>query len=190
MPAINAVVEAISIKEMPSPDKFGNTHRANLKIGEDWFSYGTVKKPQINIKTNGEWNELQKGMEVEFMYDVNGDFKNIKKQSFSITNTAGGQPAQQHTQSAPPTQGSAPQRGVNVNPAEVGQCLNLAAEVLKYSGDDLTNPDKVKVAIQWYKRTSQLFTTLYPVVDVEETLQEKPASKKKATPEVEYDDDI
>tara|TARA_R100000541_G_scaffold6156_1_gene13635 strand:+ start:86 stop:451 length:366 start_codon:yes stop_codon:yes gene_type:complete len=90
MPAINAVVEAISIKEMPAPDKFGNTHRSNIKVGEDWFSYGTLKKAQINIKTNGEWNELQKGMEVEFMYDVKGDFKNIKKQSFSITDTSGG----------------------------------------------------------------------------------------------------
>ena len=81
MPSINAAVEAISVKEMPEVDRYGNTHRANLKIGDDWFSYGAVKKPEINIKTGDSWTQLEKGMEVEFMYDVNGDWKNIKKKT-------------------------------------------------------------------------------------------------------------
>ena len=50
----------------------------------------------------------------------------------------------------------------------------------------MTNPDKAKEAIQWYKRSQQLFTSLYPSVGTEET--PKPQSKPKAaTPQ--YDDD-
>ena len=76
-----------------------------------------------------------------------------------------------------------------MNPAEVGQCLNLAAEVMKYSAEDLINPDKVVEAIQWYKRTRQLFSSLYPTVDVEEKLPEKKKAKPTKAPEVQYDDD-
>lgn len=183
MPSINAQVEAISIKEMPSPDKYGNSHRANIKVGEDWFSYGALKKPQIDIKSGGEWHELQKGMEVEFMYDVNGDFKNIKRQSFTITNTESAAPAPK-----PKTGGTQVPKNDNfVNPAEIGQCMNLAAEVLKFSGDDMLNPDKAVEAIQWYKRSRQLFTSMYPTVDTEDN---KPPFKTQETQETqdEYDD--
>ena len=44
MPAINAVVQAISIKEMPAPDKFDNTHRAAIKIDEVFWG----NTPKVN----------------------------------------------------------------------------------------------------------------------------------------------
>lgn len=190
MPACSGIIEAISVKEMPQPDRFGNTHRANLKIGEDWFSYGTIKKPVINIKDGANWVELQKGMGVEFMFDKNGDFSNVKKQSFTITNKEGAQaPAPRQQQSAPKQQS---QGGSFVNPAEVGQCLNLAAEVLKLSGEDLVNPVKVKEAIAWYKGVRELFTELYPSVEAKGA--EKPKNKAAPKPKVEdeppFDEDM
>tara|TARA_R100000541_G_scaffold6156_1_gene13636 strand:+ start:468 stop:656 length:189 start_codon:yes stop_codon:yes gene_type:complete len=60
---------------------------------------------------------------------------------------------------------------------------------MKYSAEDLINPDKVVEAIQWYKRTRQLFSSLYPTVDVEEKLPEKKKAKPTKAPEVQYDDD-
>ena len=192
MPAVNGSVDVVSIKEMNEADRFGNTHRASLKIvGEDkWYSYGTIKKPEINIKTNGNWNQLQKGMEVEFMYDQNGDFSNIKKQSFSITNAEGGVPSAP----APQQQAQQPKQSTQgksfVNPAEVGQCLNLAADVLQLGEEDLLDPVKVKGAIQWYKEVRELFSTLYPTVEITtEAVKEAVKAPTKAKPKAKTFDE-
>ena len=180
MPHLNSTIEAIAIKPLAQPDNYGNTFRVGMKFGEDWYSYGTIKKDQLDVKVGQEWVTVTKGMEVEFMYKVNGDFKNVDKKSFTITNQEGGvapRPSQQA-----PQQGAPASRGSNVNPAEVGQCLNLAVECLGFTEADCVNPDKVVVAIQWYKRTRQLFSSLYPTVDLEEELPKekpKPVAKKK-----------
>ena len=191
MPAINGTVEFLSIKEMAKPDNYENTHRASIKIGDKWYSYGTIKKDKVNIKTGDSWTELQKGMEVEFMFDQNGDFANIKKKTFSITDASGA------VASAPPkSTGQAPAGSYTpnksgfVNPAEIGQCLNLAADVLKLDGTALLNPEKVTEAISWYKEVRALFNELYEGVELKPKEQPKP--KKKPTPVVEdgYDDEV
>lgn len=188
MPAIsNQVIEAISIKEMPQPDTYGNTYRANFKIGEDWYSYGAIKKDAINVKVGSDWVQLQKGMTVEFMYQQNGDWKNVNKKSFTITDASGGQaPAPKQQQSSTPKQQSG--GGSFVNPAEVGQCLNLAAEVLKLKKADLTSPEKVKEAIAWYKEVRELFTELYPTVEA--SSKPKPKAKPPVEDEPPFDKDI
>lgn len=183
MPAINGNVEAVSIKEMPNEDSYGNTHRASLKLDGQWYSYGTIKKSEINIKTGDSWTQLAKGMQVEFMYDLNGDFKNIKKKTFSITDATSAPPPIQQPQQAYAT--TAPARRGNVNPAEVGQCMNLAESVLGYSGKDLLNPEKVTEAIAWYKEVRVLFTELYEGVPI----KEKAAKIAPPPPSNNYDDD-
>lgn len=183
MPSIQSVVEAISIKPLGQPDQYGNAFRASLKLGEQWYSYGSIKKEAINVKTGGEWVQLLKGMEVEFMYDVNGDFKNIKKQSFTITNLEGGiaaAPVPQQQQSTPQAAKGAPTKPF-VNAAEIGQCLNLAVQVLGLGAKECLNDKEVVKAIQWYKATREKFTVLYPTV----TLEEVP--KKEAPPTPDYD---
>jgi hypothetical protein len=197
MPHLNATIEAIAIKPLAQPDNYGNTFRVGMKFGEDWYSYGTIKKDQLDVKVGNDWVTVTKGMEVEFMYKVNGDFKNVEKKSFTVTNQEGGVAPRQAQQQAPQQQSAntAQSKGSFVNPAEVGQCLNLAVECLGFSSADCTNPDKVVEAIQWYKRTRQLFSTLYPTVDSEEELppppKPKPKSKPKPAPAAEdsYDDD-
>jgi hypothetical protein len=197
MPHLQSTIEAIAIKPLPQPDNYGNTFRVGMKFGEDWYSYGTIKKDQLDVKVGNDWVTVTKGMEVEFMYKVNGDFSNIEKKSFSVTNQEGGVAPRQAQQQAPQQQGQQQQapasKGSFVNPAEVGQCLNLAVECLGFSSADCTNPDKVVEAIQWYKRTRQLFSTLYPTVDLEEELPKakpKPKAKPAPAPVVEdsYDD--
>ena len=194
MPHLAGNIEAISIKPLAQPDNYGNTFRASLKIGEDWISYGTLKKDSINVKMGNDWVQVAKGMEVEFMYKQNGDFKNIDKKSFSITDATSSAPPQQSYQAPQQSSGATVSRGSNVNPAEVGQCLNLAVECLGFTEADCINPDWVVVAIQWYKRTRQLFSSLYPTVDLEEELPKekpKPVAKKKpvVVEEDMYDDD-
>jgi hypothetical protein len=195
MPHLNATIEAIAIKPLAQPDNYGNTFRVGMKFGEDWYSYGTIKKDQLDVKVGNDWVTVTKGMEVEFMYKVNGDFKNVEKKSFTVTNQEGGVATRQDTQQAPQqSANNAQSKGSFVNPAEVGQCLNLAVECLGFSSADCTNPDKVVEAIQWYKRTRQLFSTLYPTVDLEEELPKakpKPKAKPAPAPVVEdsYDDD-
>jgi hypothetical protein len=184
MPSIQSVVEAVSIKEMPQPDNYGNTYRANIKVGEDWYSYGAIKKDAINIKKGDEWVQLQKGMEVEFMYDQNGDWKNIKKKTFSILSTD----TPKKTEPAKKVGNNFTPRGTsNVNPAEVGQCLNLAAQVMGLSSSALLDKEEVTKAIRWYKQVRELFSELYPAVEAE-----APQPKKKEAPkptEDDYDDE-
>lgn len=183
MPAFQSVVEAISIKPLSEPDRYGNTFRASVKFGEVWYSWGSLKKEEINFKNGSGWHRLTKGDEIEGMYKENGDWKNIQPKTVTLVSEGKGAPT--------PRVNPAVQYSGNmgaVNPAEIGQCMNLAAEVLGYSGEDMNNPDKAVQAIQWYKRTRQLFSSLYPTVDLEETLTEKPKPKPKAeTPQ--YDDD-
>jgi hypothetical protein len=194
MPALSGIVEAISIKALNEPDRFGNLHRCSIKLGEDWVSWGTTKKPEISYKEGENYKTLQKGMEVEFMYVQNGDFKNIKKTSLAVISTEGAQAAP--PPSAPAQQQAAPAykpqaKGSFVNPAEVGQCLNLAADVLGLDAEALLDPAQVTIAIKWYKEVRELFTELYPsvVLGAPPTKLEPKAKKAVEQPPMDLSDD-
>jgi hypothetical protein len=181
MPALSGIVKNIYIKNLSEPDRFGNLHRCGFKIGEELVSWGTTKKPEISYKEGENYKTLQNGMEVEFMYKQNGDYKNISKTTLAVISTEGAQttapppsaPAQQ--QAAPAYK--KPYGSSNVNPAEVGQCLNLAADVLGLDAEGLLDPAQVTEAIKWYKEVRELFTELYPSV----VAGGKPEAKPKPT---------
>ena len=187
MPHLSGSIEAISVKPLAQPDNYGNTFRASIKIGEDWLSYGTLKKDAINVKNGSEWVEVQKGMGVEFMYKVNGSFKNIDKKSFTITDATSAQPVQQRSQA--PVKQQSSNGGSFVNPAEIGQCLNLAVEVLKLDGKQLLDDTEVTKAIAWYKAVREKFNTLYSGVDATETPEAEPKKAPKVVEEDLYEDD-
>jgi hypothetical protein len=177
MPALSGIVKNIYIKSLSEPDRYGNLHRCGFKIGEDLVSWGTTKKPEISYKEGDDYKTLQNGMEVEFMYKQNGDFKNISKTTLSVISTEGAQAA---APSAPAQQQPAPAykpqaKGSFVNPAEVGQCLNLAADVLGLDAEALLDTTQVTEAIKWYKEVRELFTELYPSVEVSKPVK---AAKK------------
>ena len=203
MAHLTGTVEAIAIKPMDKPDNYGNTNRCNFLLkhgaGEDdkkWISWGTTKKPEISYKEGENYKILQKGMEVEFMYKINGDFNNISKTTLSVLSTEGAQAAA--PPSAPAQQQAAPAykpqaKGSFVNPAEVGQCLNLAVDVLGLDAEALLDPTKVKIAIGWYKEVRELFTELYPsVVAGKALVDEAPvevAKKAAEQPPTDLSDD-
>jgi hypothetical protein len=191
MPALSGIVEAISIKALNEPDRFGNLHRCSIKLGEDWVSWGTTKKPEISYKEGENYKTLQKGMEVEFMYVQNGDFKNIKKTSLAVISTEGAQaspppsaPAQQ--QAAPAYK--KPYVGGTINPATVGACLNLAIEVLGYTKSDFEDEGKLKEAILWHKTTFDRMMELYPTVEAG-TKPEPKAKKAEEQMPLDLSDD-
>ena len=147
MPAFQGTVEAISVKEMPSPDKFDNTHRASFKIGDDWFSYGSIK----NGKPGEIWTKsgmITKGCELELMYDQNGDFKNVKKATVSILKKGASNEQTQGT--AGSAAGTKSSFNSNVVGMSVGAAMNQAAAL--HAKDKTLDFDKIeKTAIQMYK---------------------------------------
>jgi hypothetical protein len=194
MPALSGIVQNIYIKSLSEPDRFGNLHRCGFKIGEDLVSWGTTKKPEISYKEGENYKQLQNGMEVEFMYKQNGDFKNISKTTLSVLSTDGAQAAP--PPSAPAQQQAAPAykpqaKGSFVNPAEVGQCLNLAVDVLGLDAEALLDPAQVTIAIKWYKEVRELFTELYPsvVLGAAPTKLEPKAKKAVEQPPMDLSDD-
>jgi hypothetical protein len=192
MPHLNATIEAIAIKPLAQPDNYGNTFRVGMKFGEDWYSYGTIKKDQLDVKVGNDWVTVTKGMEVEFMYKVNGDFKNVEKKSFTVTNQEGGVAPRAAQQQAPQQQGGQTQqasKGSYVNAAEIGQCLNLAVDVLKLDSKQLLDDKEVTKAIAWYKAAREKFHELYVGVEAGTTPNPKPAPKKAPVVIDDYDDD-
>ena len=180
MPSQSGQIEVLSIKPLQQPDNYGNTFRCSIKVGEDWYSYGSLKKDTLSVKKGDSWVQVAKGMDIEFMYDVSGDFKNIRKKSFEVVGDA-----------PPPQQQQAPQKApvaktgyVNINPAEVGQCLNLAESCIGLTKDELLDKEKVTQAIAWYKAVRELFTELYP-----DTKAQTPAGDPAPFVEDEFDED-
>ena len=108
--ATGTVTQVFS-KEIPE-DRFGNTFRHAIKIeGDDsWYGMGSGKRDSINLKDGDGWHQLGKGDVIEFMYDQNGQYKNVQKKTISLK-AKGGPAPQQHApvQKAPtPQQVAAP----------------------------------------------------------------------------------
>jgi hypothetical protein len=157
MPVFSGKIEAISVKEImvdgvAKPDNYDNTHRLSFMVGETWFSGGSNKGGSY---VNKDVQDLGKGDEVEFMYVVKGDFKNVTRTSFQRMKKApvaeGG--GQAYTPSA---------KGGSPNPAAVGQVLNLIldsgwslGELLAASDSELSrriqevNAAKDRIASLW-----------------------------------------
>ena len=150
MPSVQGLVEAVSIKEMQSPDKFDNTHRASFKIGDNWYSYGSIKngKPGEIYTKSGL---ITKGCELELMYDQNGDFKNVKKATVSVLKA--GQPSQGTGGSGAQTKSTS--YSSNIVGMAVGAAMNQAAAL--HAKDKTLDFDVIeKTAIQMYRIAEQL----------------------------------
>lgn len=135
MPHAQGQVEAISAKVMPEPDKFGNTHRYSVKIGEDWYSFGQGKRDTISLKDGSNWVELTKGTTVEFMYTLNGDFRNVKRGDVKLVGAPA--PASQ----AAPRQASASTydggSGIAIGHAINNATSLITSKVIKPEGGDV-----------------------------------------------------
>ena len=194
MPALSGIIEAVSIKPLNQADRFGNTFRASLKVGDDWFSFGALKKEAINVKDGNGWTQLAKGMQVEFMYDLNGDFKNIKKASFSITDKSNAQAAPAPSQQASKPQAQQQQSGGGfVNPAALGNAGNYLMHTLEFTHEDMMDDAKVTEGLVKYHKSREQLSKFWEKAE-KLAKEDKPPftpTKKKATKaEPEYDEDL
>jgi len=99
MKLIEGVVEAISAKDLPEEDQWGNTHRISLKIGEDWVGLGSAKKPNVSIKEGQGWYEVKKGDQVAVVAQENGNFLNAKRGDVKLVKKGSGTQSQSGTSS-------------------------------------------------------------------------------------------
>jgi hypothetical protein len=175
MAYLKGKIEAISAKEIPA-DNYGNTYRYGIRIGDDWYSMGTGKKPYIYVGSLGD--QLNKGDEIEFMYETNGKYKNVNKKSITRTSVGSGQSAPAQQQSA--------QTSSDPNPAAVGQVINLALETgLVKSIDDLLDPVKAREAVKKVRAAKEVVASVW---DKDLSPVQKPV--QEAVQEDQFDDDI
>ena len=168
MPFISGTINKIYPNAIEGGDQFGNTfrHTVYLKNVDGGFSFGSSKSEELYLKSSGE---LRAGDTIEFMFDENGKYKNVKRGSVQKTAAAedkGG------SSSSPPAgktkaQGSASQSFGGPNPAMLGQIMNFAKDLLGYSTEDLLDVDKVREAIIFYKESRALFEDNYEAADKE-----------------------
>ena len=89
MDLIKGVVSAISAKEIPE-DRFGNTYRLSIKVGDDWIGLGSGKKPDIGVKEGDSWHTLSKGDEVALVVEENNGYLNGQKKTLKVTKKGSG----------------------------------------------------------------------------------------------------
>lgn len=91
----SGVVEVVKITKLDTPDKFQNTHKASLKIGDDWVNVSAFKSNRDNLtyqEKDKTWIEVTKGCEVKFAVSArewNGKtYYEVKKSGLKVTKKA------------------------------------------------------------------------------------------------------
>lgn len=91
----SGVVEVVKITKLETPDKFQNTNKASLKIGDDWVNVSAFKSNRDNLtyqEKDKTWVEVTKGCEVKFVVSArewNGKtYYEVKKSGLKVTKKA------------------------------------------------------------------------------------------------------
>jgi len=126
----SGVVEVVKITKLETPDKFQNTHKASLKIGDDWVNVSAFKSNRDNLtyqEKDKTWVEVTKGCEVKFVVSArewNGKtYYEVKKSGRKVTKKATENASGEATNNSKPqsnatTQGSAKEAQTGSNSAK------------------------------------------------------------------------
>lgn len=66
---VSGVIETVKITKLKATDAYKNTHKASLKIGDDWINVGAYKSTVDSLTTqdtNKNWIEVKEGQTVKF----------------------------------------------------------------------------------------------------------------------------
>lgn len=66
---VSGVIETVKITKLKTPDAYKNTHKASLKIEDDWINVGAYKSTVDSLTTqdaNKKWVEVKEGQAVKF----------------------------------------------------------------------------------------------------------------------------
>ena len=126
----SGVVEVVKITKLDTPDKFQNTHKASLKISDDWVNVSAFKSNRDNLtyqEKDKTWVEVTKGCEVKFVVSArewNGKtYYEVKKSGLKVTKKATENASGEATSNSKPqgnatTQGSSKEAQTGSNSAK------------------------------------------------------------------------
>lgn len=155
----SGVVEALKITKLDTPDKFQNTHKASLKIGDDWVNVSAFKSNRDNLtyqEKDKTWVEVTKGCEVKFVVSArewNGKtYYEVKKSGLKVTkkateNTSGEATSNSKPQSNATTQGSNKEAQTGSNSAKTTNGSNGSAKTFKVYGTIKSIEEGVAVVV-------------------------------------------
>ena len=179
MPVLQGTVQQVYVKKFDQPKvskpfkdshtgemkTITSTHSRTMKINDQWVGLGDYS-PKFD-ESGSTWTSngtLQAGTEVVVNYTEstgkNGTvYKNTKLSKVMIT---GGKTDPVPRADQPQSSGGASSSySGKANPAEVGQAINLAAQVLGYTQADFSDASKISSAVAWYKSTKEVWTKAF-----------------------------
>lgn len=162
------VVEAITFKEIiGGPDKYGNTHRASVKIGEEWINNINLKVnadygPQIRYnagnKAKPDYQTLEKGDEVRMIVTANPwngkTYYNGSTSKIKLTKKGAGAPAQKPAHGVSGSVGGKDQ--YDTTGMEVGHSLNCASQIFGNDLPNMSNTDLLNFCKEIHAKTAML----------------------------------
>lgn len=157
MPIKEGVIEVVVVKEMPKPDKYGNTYRVNFLIEGDWFSWGNSKSGDRAVRFGKKGATFKKGDKVGFRYKQNGDFKNVDNSSFEVTESSPDNTDNTNNNTKQTNTYKKQDDDYKLGPL-VGQSMNMAVSLgLVESYDELLDKNNIAKAVALYKQAKDMF---------------------------------
>lgn len=145
------VVEGINLKQ-EREGQYGKFAGYGMKIGDEWFNgiANTVKSLGRVAVVDKNYNEITKGMEVEFMFNTNDKgFHDIDKKTLLIAASGSAAPQPTEQPQTPVEQRSVPQ----VNNDAIIRSNCLVAAVIKAQGS-LSQEDYKKLDMDMLYRAA------------------------------------
>lgn len=155
----SGVVEVVKITKLETPDKFQNTHKASLKIGDDWVNVSAFKSNRDNLtyqEKDKTWVEVTKGCEVKFVVSArewNGKtYYEVKKSGLKVTKKAPENASGEATNNSKPqsnatTQGVTKEAQTGSNSAKTTNSSTGSAKTFKVYGTIKSIEEGVAVVV-------------------------------------------
>ena len=155
----SGVVEVVKITKLETPDKFQNTHKASLKIGDDWVNVSAFKSNRDNLtyqEKDKTWVEVTKGCEVKFVVSAREwkgkTYYEVKKSGLKVTkkapeNTSGEATSNSKPQGNATTQGSNKEAQTSSNSVKTASSTNGSAKTFKVYGTIKSIEEGVAVVV-------------------------------------------
>lgn len=164
MPLATGKITGIKIWPLKEESKYGNKFSVTLYLDKERYSLGQVKYDSRPVYVHQGCDKIEVGHEVEFMYTENNGYKNIKKTTMSIT---GGEPIEykskdEFLKGAAQTPTSPIKKDDDyVNPAVIGQILNLMVDLKVVKSLDAITPAVADKFIAQYKQAKEVIEASY-----------------------------
>lgn len=91
---VEGKIDRVYAKDFGEADRYGNQYAVNVNIDGQWYGLGKKKKPQANVKVNGDWHQLTEGDVIEAVAESverNGrTYNNIKTSDITVKEKGNG----------------------------------------------------------------------------------------------------